>query len=360
MAFTSPPSWPSDPPVLDGLTAKSSTLVQFAVGACMFFVQHLVQRLIGSGGLETGRALMIGNLVPALEALLTAFGGMRLGIGSTPPGLLLDSGHRCDLPAVDSLVSPVFDLRQRTAVSLTTVNLREETPTNVFFVSGCMLLALLAGAWIIRTRISVTEVRTDPGTNVCGSPLVLNKNSCPSVEEGPKAETGSRGNSHPTGKDDNRTRRRRHPPGPRHSESHGDERRDDLSNDSDEDSDDDDPSPPPPGPSTGLHHDDGRNGDENMDWKHLGVTLVLGYCVGVTMKALRKLKRKAQDPRRHTSFKANEHIEGAGKEWDILEGTYGFSRSKFVYFLIIFRNSLYYFSDPIRALLHGQKSSFLS
>src|SRR5258708_23248503 len=124
--------WPPDPPVFDGPAAevsKSSTLVQFAIGACMLFVRHLVQRLVSFGGIETGRGLMIGNLVPALEGLLTAFGGMRLGISSTPPRLLLDSGRRREQPAVSPLTwkttedvssrtHSVFDLREETAMGM--------------------------------------------------------------------------------------------------------------------------------------------------------------------------------------------------------------------------------------------------
>jgi hypothetical protein len=115
----------------------------------MVFV-HLVQRLIGFGGLETGRVL-IGNLVHALKALSSAFGGMSLGIDSTPPVLLLGSSRRCNLPAIDLPVSPDFDLTWKATDGLysgphNNFDLGEETVIGTFLVSGCLVLAILVGA----------------------------------------------------------------------------------------------------------------------------------------------------------------------------------------------------------------------
>jgi len=319
--------WPPDTHVFDGPTvevSRSSTLVQFAIGACMLVVRHLVQRLIGFSGIETGRALMIGNLVPALEGLLTAFGGMRLGIGSTPPRLLLDSGSRHELPVVSPLTWKATECVSSRALSV--FDLRDETVMGMAFVSGCMLLAMLAGAWIIRARISVTRATTDAD----GSLLIPSKNICSSANEGSKTGTG---NDDSAKKDDARTRRRGgDPTGHRHSEPHGDERKHDRASDSDDDSDDEDPPPPPPGPGTGLGQDDDTGEGGSTSWKHLGLNFMLGYLVVAILKGLRRLKRKSGAQKRHNGFGIDEKIGGSdyGKEWDVLEGTYGFSRSKFV------------------------------
>ena len=67
----------------------------------MVFVQHL----LGFGGRAAGRALMIDNLLPALESLSTAFGRIRPGIHSTSPILLLDAGCEGNAALLDSFGS---------------------------------------------------------------------------------------------------------------------------------------------------------------------------------------------------------------------------------------------------------------
>lgn len=288
----------------------------------MLFVRHLVQRLVSFGGIEIGRVLMIGNLVPALEGLLTGFGGMRLGISSTPPRLLLDSGRRRELPVVSPPTWKTIDVSSR---AHSVFDLREETTMGMAFVSGCMVLAMLAGAWTIRARISVTKATCDAG----GSPLVRSRNFYPSADKGSK--TGAE-NSDSARKDGARTRRRGDPAGHRYSEPHGDERKHDRASDSDDDSDDEDPPPPPPGPGAGLRQDDDIGEGESIDWKHLGVNFILGSLVVAMLKGLRRLKTKGGAQKRHNGFGVDEQIGGSDyrKEWDVLEGTYGFSRSKFV------------------------------
>jgi hypothetical protein len=328
--FSSPPSWSPD--------------VQFAIGACLGLVRYLVQHFIGFSEMEAGRALMIGNLLPALDTFLTAFGGI-VGTGSTPLVLLLDPVRRGDM-AVNSFVSPAFGLpggvwkasmiSQGDSVGSTGsispstqshVDLQAGTTMYICSAAGCMVLAMLIGVWIILGR---TEAGANTGTRVNG--VVLTSSTSP--EERSEVESG---NGNFPGKGNVPFRRRQDSTGGhRYPEPHDD---DNHLDDSDSDSDDDDPPPPPPG--SGLYHeDDSTDWIETFGWK-FGVNFLLGSLVATLLKGLQKLKTVVDAQRRNTSA-VDEQTGGTdyGNEWDVLDGACGFSRSKFLPIFVFLRNIL--------------------
>ena len=330
-------SWPLDLPILDVLTAnKLTTFAQFSVAPCIAFVQHLMQYLIALGELKSELALMIGKFVPALESL---FGGMRSGIDSPPTILLLDSGRLGDLPLVDLLISPGFNFNLTGDVDS---DLREKRTLYTFFAAGCMVMATLAGAWVVLARLS-TGITTNLGTSVFVFPLTSIK------DEGSEANAGAAVNG------DARVRRGPNPD-PRHLEPHDDERKDDGANNSDNGSNDDDDDPPPPSPGSCLHHDDdGTDESKRIGWSYLGVNFVLGFLVATMLKGLKMLQTKVRTQSHDGIVDVHEHVGWAfGKEWDVLEGTYGFSHSKFACISSLrIRDSTCHFPDTMD-LLRGR------